>query len=380
MEGNIRVVWQGARPLIGTVIGVGIFALPYAFSRAGFGIGLAELILIGGLNMVALFLYADLALARPGHDRFIAIAGRDLGPAGKLLAVITYFGSHLGALIAYVLVGGAFAHTVLAPFLGGSMLLYQILFWTGGSLCMFGGLNLVTKLQAYFVPLFFALITALFLGALSFVNVTHLSAVHPEASILPLGVVLFAFAGLSAIPEMRDVLGKNRDKLKQSILLGTLVAGALYALFTFVIVGVTGENTAPQAVDGLRVIAGPAVVIIGSVFGFLTVFSAYMAIGVSLIDTLLFDRKFRYVPAWGMVVFLPIAAILFGAKDFVGVIGFTGGVMSSVLGMLLIISYERARYSAELPKRALRMPQWLVALSFFMFVAMFVLTLWNALA
>lgn len=373
------MVWQGARPLIGTVIGVGIFALPYAFSRAGFGIGLIELILVGSLNLVALFLYADLVLARPGHDRFTAIVGRDLGFFGTILASLFYFGSHLGALIAYVLVGGTFAYTVFSPLLGGPLLLYQVVFWTLGSVCMFGGLFFVAKLQAYFVPLFFLLIAILLIGAFPFISSEHLAALHPEQSVLPLGVLLFAFAGMSAVPEMRDVLGEKKGKLKQSLLLGTIVAGGLYTLFTLAIVGVTGEGTTPQAIDGLQKSMGPVFVMIGSLFGLLTIFSAYTTIGVSLMDTLLFDQKFRYVSAWGAVAFLPMIAILLGAKDLVGVIGFTGGVMSSFLGMLLIISYERARYSAELPKRALRVPQWLVALSFFMFVLMFVLTLWDAL-
>jgi amino acid permease len=377
MEGKMHTIWRGARPLIGTVVGVGIFALPYAFSRAGYGIGLLELVIVGALNLVALFLYADLAIARPGHGRFIGIVGHDLGMLGRGLALICYFGSHFGALIVYVLVGGGFAHTLFSPVMGGSVLLYQLIFWVIGSLFLFGGLSFVTRFQAYVLPLFFLLIAALVGFSLPFIHLEHFTSVHPAQAILPLGVMLFAFAGMSAVPEMRDVLGKEKGKLKKSLFLGTCVAATLYILFTFAIVGVTGENTTSQAILGLGAVAGPLFVILGSALGLLTVFSAFTTIGVSLFDTLLFDRKFRYLGAWLAVITVPFVAVLAGARDFVGVMGFTGGVMSSLLGMLLIVAYERARYSHELPKRSLGVPQWLVALSFLMFVAMFCLTVFE---
>lgn len=375
MEGKGWVVWRGARPLIGSVVGVGIFGLPYAFSRAGFGIGLLELLLIGGLNLVVLFLYADLVLLENNHGRFIHVVGSRLGPFGKVLSNFVFFASHFGALIAYILVGGTFGYTVLSPLFGGTPSVYQFLFWFFGSLMMLGGLFFVARLQAYIIPLFFILIALLSFFSLPHIEWNNLLVLHPENSLLPLGVILFAFSGLSAIPEMRDVLQREQSNLRKSVFLGTAVAALLYTFFTLVIVGALDGEVQEQAIDGLGAVVGPVVVTIGSLLGLCTVSSAFVTIGVAMTNSLLYDNRMRYTHAWIFVVGIPLIFFVIGARDFIGVIGFTGGVMSSLLGMMLVLAYEKARLSNELPKRALAVPQWLVALSFMMFVAMFALTI-----
>jgi len=49
-----KIFWGAVQPLLGSIIGVGIFGLPYVFAQAGFGIGLVHLLVVGLFNLVVL--------------------------------------------------------------------------------------------------------------------------------------------------------------------------------------------------------------------------------------------------------------------------------------------------------------------------------------
>jgi amino acid permease len=63
MEGKNGGFWRGVRPYFATVVGVGIFGLPFAVSAVGVLPGLAILAVVGGLNAVMLGMYAELLVA-----------------------------------------------------------------------------------------------------------------------------------------------------------------------------------------------------------------------------------------------------------------------------------------------------------------------------
>ncbi len=374
MEDRSKALWQGARPLIGSVVGVGIFGLPYVFSQAGFLYGGIELILVGALSLLSYYIFSDLLAANKGHVRFIAVVSNQLGPLGRALASLAFFGSLWGALLAYIIVGGEFAGNALRPLLGGEDFSYQIAFWMLASACMIGGTLFVRRLQAFLIPIFFVMIVALSLFALPHLHVEYLTTLQPTNALLPFGVLVFAFSGFAAVPECREALGRNKGLIRSSLLLGVVLIASLYLLFCFAIVGMTGPFTSPQAVDGLRFVAGPWLQIFVSIIGLCTVFTAFVSVGNALMNSLMYDFRGRFLSSWWLTIIVPGCAFLIGARDFINVIGTTGGLLGGLAGIVLLVAYERARMTAQLPKRALAVPQGLVALSFVLFAAMIILT------
>ncbi len=371
---RLSLVWTGMRPLLGTVVGVGIFGLPYAFAQVGFGLGLVALLFVAVLSLMALLLYADLLLVRKGHGRYLTVVGHDLSPLEQGLATIAYFGSHYGALLAYVLVGGSFAHEVFGPMLGGSLLLYQLVFWAIGSLIVGGGLSLLIKLQGILFPLIFLVVLVHSFFLIPHVSFSHLGTTRPENIAMSLGVLLFAFGGLSAVPDMRDVLNRNRTAIRASLVAGMVAISALYLSFSALVVGVMGEATAPAGITGLSAVIGPYAEGLGSLLGLGIVLSAYLAISVGMTNALIYDWRLRYVPAWGTVVVIPVLLLLAGATNFISVIGVTGGILSALLGLFLVVAYERARASHALSKNSLNIPRWLVGLTFCMYAGTILVT------
>jgi tyrosine-specific transport protein len=369
-----KLIWKGMRPLLGTVVGVGIFGLPYAFAQVGPVFGFVLLVFVGILSFLALLLYADLILARNGHGRYLTVVGHDLRPVERVIASLAYFGAHYGALLAYVIVGGSFAHALISPFLGGVPLVYQAVFWVIGSLLIGGGLSFLVRLQGILFPLIFLLVIVHAFLLAPHLSLSNETAFHPEQAILALGIMLFAFGGLSAVPDMRDVLKRNKKMLRKSLFFGMLVIGVLYAAFSLLVVGVTGSDTTPEAIIGLAKVIGPFAESLGSFLGLGIVMSAYLSTGVSMTNALVYDWRMGMLSAWGTVTIVPIVLVFLGATNFIAVIGLTGGILASLLGIFLVIAYERARISHELPKHTLSVPQWLVLITFFMYSGMLLLT------
>ena len=374
MEAGRLHLWRGMRPLIGTMIGVGMFGLPYAFAQAGYPLALAELLLIAGMNLVVLLMYSDLAIAREGHARFVGVIGEQLGPFGRVVAAFSFFASMWGALTAYVIAGGSFAHVLLGQVFGGSETLYQILFWVVCSLLVVGGLSFVNRMQAFVLPGFLLLLAALVVFALPHIDHVNLAFVHPEKFALPLGVILFAFGGISAIPEVRDVLGKDRKYLARTIALATAVVLCVYGLFTMTIVGTSGAQTGAEPFVGLAGLS-PFFVLIGALFGVFVVFTAFINLSTAAMNTLLYDYRLRYKSAWLAAVGVPFLLYLIGSHDMIKVVGLTGGLLSPVIGILIVLAHEKARFGHHLPKRALPIPVFAAFLAFATFAVMFVVTL-----
>lgn len=375
MEDRSKALWQGARPLIGTVVGVGIFGLPYVFSQAGFGLGLLGLVLVAALSLISLCIFSDLLAVNKGHVRFVAVIGNQLGPVGRAVAALAFIGSLWGALLAYLIVGGEFVYTVLHPLIGGSLFQYQTVFWVVASACMIGGTLFVRRLQAVLIPLVFMMVVALALFALPQLHVEYLTTWQPEKSLLPLGALIFAFTGFASVPEAREALGRRKTLMRPALVLAIGLIAVLYILFTVAILGLTGPFTSPQAVESLRLVAGPWLATFVSLLGLCTVFTAYISAGNALLNSLLNDFRGRFLSSWWLVVAIPLCLFLAGARDFIGVIGATGGLLGGLCGVVLVLAYEKARLSEKLPKRQLALPQLLVGLCFVLFVAMIVLTL-----
>ena len=74
--------------LAGTIIGAGIFALPYVFAKAGLVAGFFYLALGGIAYTVVHLMYADVIMRTRSAHRFPGYAGLYLGRFGFILAVL----------------------------------------------------------------------------------------------------------------------------------------------------------------------------------------------------------------------------------------------------------------------------------------------------
>jgi amino acid permease len=377
MEERVSL-WTGIRPLVGTVVGVGFFGLPYVFAQASYGLALLELAFLVLVQTFFLWAYADLSLAKKGHARFLRIVGDAFGPAGKFLAVVSFFGVLWGAMTAYILTGGEFLSYIGKAWISDvqphalSVVLGGVLF-----LALFGGGFVVKRVQRYLIPLFFIVVAILAVFGFSSVSFVNLAQFSFDAWVLPLGVIIFSLGAISAVPEMRDVLKGNGRQLHLAIFWGLLLVAGAYALFTATVVGIAGTGTPPQAIAAFAGVA-PWMVLLGSVLGASVVTTAYVNVGNALVHTLLYDFRVRLLPALFLTGGVPFFLVAMGVDDVIGVLQYSGGVLGALLGILVLIAYEKARRSGQFVARTRAISPAIIFGLFAVFFVMLVMTLRGA--
>ncbi len=369
------VFFRSVLPLIGSVIGVGIFGLPFVFAQSGFMVGLMYLVVIAIINLVALLIYADLVVKTKGNHRFTGIVREYAGNVWAHFATILMFGSSWGAMIAYIIIGGEFFEALFGSIIGGDLVFYQIIFYSICSVILIGGLGFVSRLEVVFVLTLLAMLGLIMIGAMPETNFDNLAYINLENWFLPFGVVLFALGGMAAVPEMAHILGRKKKKLSKAVILGMVIVALVYLAFSLVVVSVTGIDTTEEAILGLGSMIGGWALILGAVVGLFSVFTSFLILGLSIMDTMIYDYKMRYFTSWGITIVVPFVIFLIGARSFISVIGFTGAVLGGLVAILMLISYRKAQKHPRLLKRSLRWPLWVLFVCGAIYVVGVILTI-----
>ncbi len=344
MLGGWRRTGRALASLVGTIIGAGIFAVPYVMSRAGVGMGLIYILVMGIVIMFLHLYFGEIILAIRAKHRLPGFAGVIFGPLGKRLgAVLGIFGGWLG-IIAYLILGGIFLSMLLQPFFGGQLLIYQLIFALLGALIVGRGLRRMGSSEIIFSSLLVIIILFLLLAGVPQIEFSNLLTWRPVYFFLPYGVIVFSLSGLAVIPELEDLLAREaRARLRGVIIAGTVIAAILTGLFGLVVVGVSGEATSPDAISGLAASLGPWVIVGGGIFGFLAIITSYLTFLMNQLETFVIDYHRSRLGAWLLALGVPLALFLAGAKDFIQIIGLAGGFFGGLTALLLVAMYWKLK-------------------------------------
>jgi tyrosine-specific transport protein len=337
--------------MIGAIVGVGVFGLPYVFAQAGFALALIELFVIGVLLTLLQLMQAEVAIQTNGHHRLAGYVRMYLGEGWSWIAVIALAGGIWGAMIAYMIVGGNFLFLFLSPLMGGTEFFYALLLAGVASLLIYRGLRFASKFEMVIVGALLFLFVFIILASLPHIRPNAYLPISLEQAFLPYGVILFSLAGVGVVPELKDVLGTRlQSKLGHVILIGMTVILVLYAAFSAAVLGVTGTETTPVAFDGLIPVLGGTFRYVATFLGSLTILSIYFMLGIELLNTLRFDFRLSHRISWLIVVAVPIVFYLSGAREFINVIGFVGSIFAGALGILVALTYLRMKRSPTCEK------------------------------
>lgn len=358
--------------VVGTAIGAGIFGLPYVFSQSGITVGVSHLVVIFLTVLMTMLAFGEVASHTPGRHQITGYTKIYLGRTWEIVALVSLVLGVYGALIAYILGVGTFAHALGSPYLGGIPLAYSLIFWLFVSSILFFGLRRVAKAESILVVLLLAVVVGIVLLATPHINVEHLLFV-PQIStqpsswipfILPFGVVLFAFGASTAVPETVEYLREAKELrwTRRSIILGMTVPAVVYLIFVLAVVGVTGAETSESAILGLGEVLGTPILIIGSILGTLTMTTSFLALGVALLDLFRYDFKLSHVLSWVLVIIPPVVIVLAQVGSFIDFIGLAGSLVGGIDGIIILLMYLKIRQKNQKKPNFLHIPTPLVAL------------------
>ena len=324
---------------VGTIIGVGLFGLPYVGAQSGFLILFFYLILVGFITATINIFYAEVAAETKGLHRLPGYAQMYIGNWAKPIAFFVKTLAIFGSLLAYLIIGGQF----LANLFNGPVYLYTFIFFILGAFLIWKDKKSIGPVELIMLFIFIGTIIFLFFSGIGEIVFANLKEITIKNMFVPYGVIIFSLYGASIIPEIKEELKGNLQQIKKLIIVGLIICIAIYVIFNLLIIGISGSNTAEDAISGLEGSLGTWVLDIGYVFGIIATFTSFIALGLTVKKLFRYDYKLPKKLGWFLACFIPLGLFIAGLQDFISVIGITGAVMLGIDGILVVIIYFKLK-------------------------------------
>lgn len=351
---------RAAAALFGTMVGAGIFALPHAVERSGAAIGAFWLLSLAAVALLTHLLFGEVVMRTPGRHRLVGYVGVHLGRWQKQVQAFASILGLVGGSLAYLILGGLFLSQLAAPVVAAPPMAWSLAMFVFVAFTVWQGVNFLSRVD-FWLSIGLAVVLILIIGK-SFLHLepSHLAEVEFSNAFLPYGLVLFAYGGLSAITEMKDMLERDRlHGMRLAVVLGTLAACLLTALFAISTVGALGPATTEESIAGLAARFGGFVPMIGAAAGFLAVITSYVVFSLFLREQFQLDFGWPRLPAWAFTMFVPLGLFLAGVRSFGTVLEIVGSVLGGVQGIFVCWLYLAVR--KKMDGDLLKVPTWLVA-------------------
>lgn len=347
--------------LVSTTIGAGIFALPAVAARAGWGVGLAYLLVLSvAVAFVHTLIYR--VFEKEGEDiRLLSHVREALGRVGTFSSDTVTIGGLVLALLIYLILSRSFLGVLLGEgvWVSGAL----VVFWSSATLLAF-------LRSAWFSRVEF--VGALALGAVVvFILIRGWAGLPDSPSLswragdvpfagrgdigdafLPFGPILFSLAGWTAIAPMYSHLSSARKSGRSAILLGTALIATLYVFFVVGVFGIyDGTPIPPDTLSGLAQIApGLATLLAG--FGIVAIWTSYVPIARTLVRFFHKDLSASSGLSKAIVALVPPLLLLLGFDDLLDIIGVAGGIFLALQYFFLVLVSVRTLGLAGWSRRA----------------------------
>ncbi|MCX6786005.1 MAG: hypothetical protein NTZ18_04105 [Candidatus Komeilibacteria bacterium] len=359
--------------LVGTTVGAGVLGLPYAIYQAGFLTGMILLVVLFLAVLLVNLQFGEIVLSTAATHQLTGYAEKYLGKRGKYFMFIVAIIGFYGALLIYIIGEGQ----ALAALTGGNAVVYSLLFFLFTSLLVYLGLTVISEVEFLLTSLVLLVVAAIALFSWPHLNWNNFAQLNLSKILLPYGVIFFSFGGLSAIPQMKQVLRGREQQLKKNIIIGTSIPLVIYLLFAFVVIGVSGIKVTEVATVGLGAILGRPLLIFGNLFAIFTMATGFLTLGLALKSTYQFDFKFKPHLSWLLTMIVPLVLFLAGLHDFIKVMGTVGAVAGGLQGLMVCLIYLKLKKHRErMPEYRLTHSPLIFCLLSLLFLGGIVYTLW----
>ncbi len=321
--------------IIGTVIGAGILALPYAVSKSGFLVGVILILVVGIASILIMMYTGELSFRlKKIHQLPVLISkytGKRFRLAILILQVLILYGAILAYLIAMgdslqTLLGVPYILSVLLVFALSAPIIYQGYRWVEDAEVPLSAIKLSLIIIVAFIVLFSA-------------KVNNLAAVNTGNIFAPFGVILFAMMGFSVIPEIREEVSDNKNDFNKAIIISMIITILIYIFFAAAFVGAFGPSVSAIATNSIT----------SGSFSFfyylLTIFlvvTPYIALSLVIVDAFNYDFKIKRNYSFWLTMLIPLGLALLNL-NFAHVLQITGGILLPILSLMILITIYRER-------------------------------------
>ncbi len=374
---NNKKFFQAVAVMIGYIIGVGMFGLPYLVSKAGIlAFGFFILILLPVQYLLHL-VYASMIINTKTYHRLPGYTGIYLGEGAKTFVFIAKMVGNMGALLAYIIITGIFLNDLLTPWLGSHEFIYATVLFGLEATVVYFGINMIAKAELFMTALLLFVVGLIVVKGFSYVDIGNYTSVNWKYFVLPYGALLFALDGNGSLPIVAKLINRDPKSIKKVIRYGTFISAFIIVFFTLTIAGITGPNTTQDALTGLHKVMD-GVIVLALVFGIFSMITSFFGVAESVKETLNWDYKLNKKISWAIAVFVPYIFYMTGVENFVEVISFVGSIGGGVCAIILVIIFNKIRKKKNamilFDYKPARFVQWLLIALFVLGIAY---TLWS---
>ncbi|KKU91548.1 MAG: Aromatic amino acid transporter of the HAAAP family [Candidatus Jorgensenbacteria bacterium GW2011_GWA1_48_11] len=328
--------------LAGTIVGAGMFALPYLVSRLGLVLGFFYLFFFAAVYFAIHLMYARVVAVEPGKHQFFYFARIYLKKPLAIFASWSILLELLFVLTIYLILAPVFLRLVW-PDAGLGVL---FIFWFVGS--AFVLLDLRWLGLSEFIGALGILIIIFIVFFVSFPKpllTPFGQSLDWSLFFLPFGPILFALAGRPAISKVVEEWRRSRAanqsfSLGKAVFFGTFIPAFIYTLF---IIGVLKLNpgVSPEAVNSLGFLS-PALLAGLGLAGLLAILTSYFVIAVNVKEIMQLDLGLGKTASVLVASLGPLFLYFAGFKDFLSALVFTGGIFLALEGIFVVKMWRRA--------------------------------------
>jgi len=322
--------------LMGTIIGVGLFTIPYVINKSGIIPLLVFMVALAVIQYYLHLLFAEAVLSTKKHHRLPGFVGEYINKRSKQFTFLVEIIGDYGSILAYIIAGGIFLNQLLGPYFGGNQFFYSTAMFIFVSAITFFDIKLIAGTEFILTSFLILAIGLIAWRGFGLIEFSHYRLVQWQNAFLPYGPIFFAVGGGAAIPEICRLLAYEKNKIKSAIAWGTFIPAVLMLFFVLAVLGITGNAITPDTLAGLSTVLHDGVIIFSLIFGLLAIITSYIIFAQATEEVYQWDLGLNNKLAWFLACFIPYFLYLIGRNNLTEVISFTGGVCGGLSGIILI--------------------------------------------
>ncbi|MBS0621429.1 MAG: hypothetical protein JSR80_00500 [Verrucomicrobia bacterium] len=305
----------GAVGLIaGTCIGAGILGLPVETAAVGFIPSLILYAICWFFMSWTGLIFVDIFDKARSCTSFISLARFSFGPVGVALTAVVYAGLFFTLMAVYMRGGGGLVALCLSP--SPPLWIDTTAFVVLLTPLMLMGMRVIGSVNALLLCVMVAAYLLFVVVCFPCIDMQLLERAEWGNMGLTFPIILTAFGFQGGVPTLLKQLNYDKGAAKRAIVVGSLLAFAVYILWQALILGTipyagtTGLQAAlandQTAIAPLQTsVRSSWIYPLGTVFGLCALASSFLGVGISLVDFLAEGKSLR----WRRVSYLGVIAI-----------------------------------------------------------------------
>jgi len=327
--------------MFGTIVGVGIFTVPYVVNQAGILLFVIYLPLLAYIQHLLHLYFAEIVLSTNNHHRIPGYMGKYYGKKAKFFAATIALLGLNGTLLAYIIAGGVFFREFII-YLGGNSFdiglpIFTLLLFIIESIIVLIGLKLIARVESFLNVLLLGTLVVIILRSIGHINIENFPFLNLNNFFILYGPVFFSVGGTVGVPAVCRLLEKEKEKIKSALFWGTIISVFFILIFTLAVVGVTGDSTTPDAIIGLNHIIGNGITSIILLFALITIITSFIIVADTLKELYSWDYKISKNISWFLACAIPYFMYLFGLHNLTKTVSLTGAITGGLIGVILIL-------------------------------------------